>query len=80
MFSACKAPSIKPQLRAVWSFSFNQCYCQMYDLNNIKPLEELYACDFSYCDDLVGFSFESWSKDITPWAKELSKWGEDSCD
>lgn len=76
---ACKAPSIKPQLRRVWSFQFEKCFCQMYDLNNIEPLENLQECPDIFCDDLVGFSAETWAKEITPWGRELKAYGEDEC-
>lgn len=76
---ACKAPSIDPQIRSIWSFEFDQCYCQLYDLNKIEPLEPLYKCDFTFCEDLVGFKANIWTNEITPWGKEVRAYGEDEC-
>lgn len=76
---ACKAPQIRPQIRVLWSSVFNQCYCQDYDLNEMNALNDFKACDFSYCDDLVGFQADAWAKDITPWGRAVIRYGEDSC-
>jgi len=76
---SCKAPQIKPQLRSIWSFQFSKCACQMYDLNNMLPLEKAYECSTTYCDDLKGFSTFIWDKEIVPWAKDVGRWAEDSC-
>lgn len=75
--AACKAPSIDTQIRKAWSFKFEQCYCQKYDLNKIEPLENFYRCGESNCEDLVGFSAEDWTDEITPWGRELRRYGED---
>ena len=93
-FSACQAPKIEPQVRRVWSANFNTCYCQYYNLSTVEKLTDLKPCeDFynvyfpdlpvldnpDYCDDLVGFNASTWAKAITPWGKELMRWGEDTC-
>ena len=93
-FSACNAPQIKNQVRKVWSTQFNTCYCQWYNLNEIKkvtdfkPCDEFYLDNFpdlptqdnpEYCDDLVGFSAPIWAKKITPWGKEVRRYGADTC-
>lgn len=110
----CKAPMIKPQVRRLWSVTFNKCYCQTYDLtaitntDNFKLCEDYFLNEFilkkkyikkcskkkyrsknpeyceqydnpKYCDDLVGFNAQVWSKKITPWGKEIKRYGEDSC-
>ena len=73
------APKIDPQLRNIWSFKFKKCLCQMYDLNLMKPLEEPYVCDTSYCDDLKGFNTQIWDTKIVPHYKDVRRWSEDSC-
>jgi hypothetical protein len=90
-FSACKGPQIKNQVRRVWSVQFDTCYCQWYNLNEVRkvtdfvPCADFYALNFpdlppqEYCDDLVGFSAPIWAKQITPWGKEVLRWGKDTC-
>jgi len=92
--NACKAPSIKNQVRRVYSLKFASCYCQYYDLNKVKKASNLIRCeDFyrvnypdlpalsnkEYCDDLIGFSLEAWASKITPWGREVMRYGGDAC-
>ena len=67
-------------MRIVWSFNFNKCYCQLYDLNRLEPLEKLKECEIEYCDDLIGFTPEAWGKKITPWGRELYRFSRANCD
>lgn len=93
-FSSCKAPTIKNQIRRVYSIDFNACFCQWYNLNEARPVTELLRCDdfyelnfpdinlkpeLEYCNDLVGFNAQIWAERITPWANELRRYGEDTC-
>ena len=83
--SSCGCFKIKDDVRIVWSFKFNQCRCQWYSFKKVKNKTKLVPCqDFYlkyfpelelkpnhlYCDDLVGFSKESWAKNITPHGRE----------
>jgi hypothetical protein len=77
--AGCQVPEFREVTRRVWSFKFDQCYCQAYDLNNPGPLEELYKCEKRFCDDILGFSADEWALDITPTGKELRRWGQDEC-
>jgi hypothetical protein len=134
IFNGCKAPQIKLKPRRVWSFNFNKCFCQWYDLNKIEKKTNLVDCnkffepivfdskykirceekifykknrhicniiskkrcdnekylkDYpyhcqiltpeEYCNDLVGFNFIDWGNDITPWGREVRRYGDDSC-
>lgn len=91
---ACRVPQIDRQIRRVYSTTFNVCLCQWYDLNKVKNLTEAKPCEdffsqhfpdipiqsnLEYCNDLVGFNAEAWAKDITPWGREVRRYGEDSC-
>ena len=92
--SGCNAPQLKNQVRRAWSTQFNKCFCQWYNLNEVRkvtdfePCDEFYSSNFpnlpvqdnpEYCDDLVGFSAPIWAKQVTPWGKEVRRWGEDTC-
>jgi hypothetical protein len=94
LYSCNTAPLIKNQVRKVWSVKFNTCYCQWYNLNEIKHKTDLVSCEIfyeanfpdlptqdnaEYCDDLVGFSAPIWAKRITPWGKELLRYAVDAC-
>ena len=92
MFNSCNVPTIKNQVRKAWSVKFSTCFCQWYDLNKINPVTKMKRCDDfylenfpedpqrpidMYCDDLVGFDAESWAKKITPWGREVYRYGRD---
>ena len=58
---------------------FGKCRIHTYDIMNVQrisPAEDFPAIE---CDDLTGFFPESWAKDITPWGRELKRYGEDEC-
>lgn len=94
-FSGCKsAPTIERQIRRIWSLNFNTCYCQFYDLNTVKNLTPAIRCENffleyfpdsptldnpEYCNDLVGYSAKDTAENITPWARELRRYGLDTC-
>ena len=90
----CKAPQIDNQIRRVYSIDFNGCFCQWYNLNEVRPVTDLQSCssfyelnfpdipprsELEYCNDLVGFDARIWAERITPWGKELRRFGEDAC-
>lgn len=77
--SACKSPQIAPQTRVLNSQKFGKCFCQTYDLNAPANIDKFVECAMENCDDMVGFKADAWAYDITPWGKELRRWGEDSC-
>lgn len=92
LFSSCNVPKIENQVRKVWSVQFRTCYCQWYDLNKVKYKTKMKRCDDfyfknfpqepqkpndMYCDDLVGFDAEVWAKKITPWGREVYRYGRD---
>lgn len=91
LLAGCRAPQFKtPAVRRIWSVQFDTCYCQPYDINNIKPLADVVPCDEyfktdistnqEYCDDLVGFSAQVWAEDITPIGKALKRWSANNCE
>ena len=80
--------TIKKDVRRVWSRQFNECRCQWYSFKDVKSTTKLVRCEdfFSeyfpdkeslaneeYCDDLVGFSAESWAQNITPRGRESKR-------
>ena len=85
----CNAPRFENQVRRVWSVKFNECLCQNYDMNEVKNIDELIPCEIFYgvpkvensvfCDDLVGFQAKAWATSITPKAREIRRWAQDSC-
>lgn len=94
IFSASCTPQFKTEVRRLWSWKFNTCYCQFYDGNNVEALGKFKRCESffaehfpdqdilpneSYCNDLVGFSKEAWAKHITPKAREIKRWAQDNC-
>ena len=58
---------------------FGKCRVHNYDLMNVSRISEAQDLPAIECDDLVGFFPESWAVDITPWGRELKKFGEDEC-
>jgi hypothetical protein len=60
---------------------FGKARCNMYDLNNIKPVDPKAGYDkpLLYNDLIGGFSAESWAKEITPWGKESKQFYKDTC-
>ena len=76
---ACDPPSIDPQERCTVSFEFNKCRCHLYDLMKQKRIGDAYDKEITYCDDVTGFHANDWLTEVTPWAKELRRWGNDEC-
>lgn len=73
-------PKFEVYERRAWSFQFNQCFCQSYDLNSATPISEMKECALSKCDDIVGFAAKDWAEGITPKAKEILRYGKDNCE
>lgn len=93
--TGCKAPSFDQVVRRAWSFEFQECRCQWYDLNNQTKVSDFITCEefrqtyfpdkpqlpnYAYCDDLVGFNAKLWATHLTPKGKEIRRWAEDECE
>lgn len=76
---SCQTPKIDPVVRCAVSFQFKKCRCHNYDLMNQKRISEAWDEPLDVCDDIVGFFAEDWAEEITPWMKEVRRFGEDRC-
>ena len=80
--------TVKDDIRRSWSFKYNECRCQWYSVKKVKNKTKFIRCeDFfdkyfpkkerlsneEYCHDLVGFSKESWAKNLTPRGRESKR-------
>ena len=74
-----KEENRKQFLKEVTQF-FGKCRCVgKYDLNYPKALEGGKNKPLSYCNDFIGFHFNTWAKEITPRTKLRRRWVKDNC-
>lgn len=62
-----------------YSVKFDKCKCKMMDLDNFAEITNLVEYPLDYCDGLAGFKVDTWSEEIGPKLKALSRLKEERC-
>jgi hypothetical protein len=55
------------------------CARQRYDLNKFEKINNFVQVDFSFCEDMLGFSLKDWTEEVTPKGREIYNWVNDNC-
>ncbi len=76
---SCNSPQFKPVQRCVIDLGNQSCWCQAYDLNQMKKIDNAVQYPIEHCEKNVGFSAEEWAQEIRPTAIEIRSYWQDQC-
>ena len=73
--NSCSFPSVEVLERCTISIEYNKCRCIDYEItqSRVGPIGEGRDMPLEYCDNLVGFPLEDYSKLIV-WINEVYIW------
>ena len=74
--NSCGFPQIKPPLeRCVVSFEYQKCRCHLYEIskNNIGRISDSIDHPIEYCENLIGFRPDEWSR-LAVWFHQVFAW------
>ena len=66
IFSGCGCVKFAQVERCTVSFEFEKCRCHLYDPNIGERVSPAFDFPLKKCNDLTGFSPETWAEELTP--------------